>query len=69
MSTDLIAPKGKYRVVAVETLKGPLEDYLVGDYASQEEAVAKAESMGDKFEPAYVYDDKGVLIHQAGSKS
>jgi hypothetical protein len=66
---ELKAPKGQFRVVSVETVHGPLEDYLVGDFPTAEEAFAKADKVADKFDPAYVYDDKGQLLHRAGSRS
>ena len=34
----LKAPKGKFRVVGVDTFAGPTDDYLIGDFDTVEEA-------------------------------
>lgn len=65
MSTELKAPLSKTRVVGVDLFDH--EDYLVGDFDSQDEAFQKADdhnkarsgSMDDVY---YVYDDQGNYI-------
>lgn len=54
----LFAPKGKFRVVSVDTWKGPFEDELVGDFDTLDEAVraARAERYA-----VYIYDDTGKI--------
>lgn len=68
METELKAPKGKFRVVGVDTFEGPRADYLIGDYDTQEEAEAMATKRGGVMNPTYVYDDKGIgALFHAGS--
>ena len=62
----LKAPKGKFRVVAVDTFAGPTEDYLIGDYNSVVEAKKVCAEPSGQMNPCYVYDDSGKLLHEAG---
>jgi hypothetical protein len=65
----LAAPVGMYRVIGVDTFEHPTEgDYLVGDFDTLEEAKRAADKTGGQANPVYVYDDKGKLRHEAGSK-
>lgn len=61
------APKGKFRVVGVDTFDGG--DWVEGDCATREEAEALAREKGGKMTKMYVYDDEGTYIFQAGEVS
>jgi hypothetical protein len=61
----LKAPKGKFRVVGVDTFAGPAEDYLIGDYNSVENARKVCTERGGTMNPCYVYDDSGKPLHEA----
>jgi hypothetical protein len=65
----LIAPRGRFRVVGVDTFSGPYEDYLIGDCADKDEAVAIAAKHGRRLNPCYVFDSNGRCIFSAGSPS
>ena len=65
--TELKAPKGKYRVVGVDTFNLPYTDSLVGDFDTREEAEAAAYEYGGQMNPAHVYDDEGNHLFQVGS--
>ena len=67
MSTQLQAPRGKTRVVGVDLFDH--EDYLVGDYDTQEEAFTKADGHNEKRPGSmddvyYVYDDLGHFLRK-----
>lgn len=61
----LKAPKGKYRVVCVDTFDGG--DWVSGDFDTLAEAKKHADSKGGTMQKAYVYDDTGRYMHDAGS--
>lgn len=65
--TDLTlkAPKGKFRVVGVDTFDGT--DWVQGDYKTRDEAVKIAKEKGGTMLKTHVYDDKGNHIFEAGS--
>lgn len=63
--TKLKAPKGKYRVVGVDTFAN--EDWLVGDYNSSKEAKDIADKKGGSMTKMYVYDHDGKCLHEAGT--
>jgi hypothetical protein len=65
--TELTAPKGKFRVVGVDTFEGPTADYLIGDFDSLKEAMAETDKHGGVMNPVYCYDDQGTMLHSAGS--
>ncbi len=61
---DLKAPKGKFRVVGVDTFDGT--DWIEGDFKTKEEAFEKANTTGGEMLKTHVYDDKGNHLHDAG---
>ena len=60
--------KGQFRVVVVDTFEGWDADRLIGDYLNLTSAKRAADLRGDVMHPAYVYDDKGELVYQAGKR-
>ena len=65
MDRDRTAPAAKFRVVGVDLFSH--EDYLVGNYDSQEEAFKIADEnntqrKGSLDDIYYVYDDRGTYI-------
>jgi hypothetical protein len=64
MDGQLAAPKGKYRLVLVDTFEGPTEDELVGDFGDLEEAKKEADALVADMIHAYVYDEQGKLVHE-----
>lgn len=65
-SGKLIAPKGRFRVVLVDTFEGPFADVLLGDFSNQQDAKKVALAHAGNMTPCYVYDDCGKLIFSAG---
>lgn len=61
----LKAPKGKFRVVGVDTFSN--EDWLVGDFDSLSMAMEVADKKGGTMTKMHVYDDKGNHLHEAGT--
>lgn len=61
---DLKAPKGKFRVIGVDTFDGG--DWIVGDYRDKEEAFKNA-TVTQQMEIRYVYNDKGQRIYKQGT--
>ena len=61
----LIAPKGKFRIIGVDTFDGG--DWIVGEYDTLEEAINIANKKGGTMTMMYVYDDRGKLHHSAGT--
>lgn len=59
------APKGKFRVVGVDTFDGG--DWVYDDMDTLEEAKKFADEKGARMLRIYVYDDIGVCKHSAGS--
>ena len=66
MTGGLIAPKGKFRLVGVDTFEGPLADYLIGDYDTKEAAIEDCKRHGGHMNPCYVFDDAGNSLFRAG---
>ena len=64
-STDFKAPKGKFRVVGVDTFDGT--DWIEGDFATDKEAFSVAKSKGGTMLKTHVYNDKGIHIYEGGS--
>ncbi len=62
---QLQAPKGKFRVVCVDTFDGG--DWVNGDYDTKQEAIRTASEKGGTMLRAYVYDDKGNQVSNAGT--
>ncbi len=65
MGVELKAPKGKFRVVCVDTFSN--EDWVHGDFDTKQIAINKANKKGGNMLKAYVYDDQGKWLHGAGS--
>lgn len=59
------APKGKFRVVGVDTFDGG--DWLEGDFSTKEEAISHAVTKGGQMTKMHVYDDQGEHLHEAGT--
>ena len=59
------APKGKFRVIGVDTFDGC--DWVQGDFPSKDEALACAHAKGGQMTVMHVYDDTGRHIGNAGS--
>ena len=59
------APKGKFRVVGVDTFDGT--DWIEGDFKTKEEAFSRARSKGGEMLKTHVYNDKGVHVYEGGS--
>jgi hypothetical protein len=61
----LIAPKGKYRVVGVDTFAN--EDWVEGDFDTKDAALACAKANGGEMTKMHVYDDTGQHVGEAGT--
>jgi hypothetical protein len=61
---DFKAPKGKIRVIGVDTFDGL--DWIVGDYKTKKEAFEQADAKGGEMMKIHVYDDEGNHLHEAG---
>ena len=64
---DLKAPKGKYRVVLVDTFDGG--DCILGHRKHLDKAIELADEhgKGKQMTKVYVYDDKGNMVYSTGS--
>ena len=62
---SLKAPKGKYRVVLVDTFDGG--DCILLTTKFKQKALNLANDKGGSMTIVYVYDDKGRQIHKAGT--
>lgn len=60
-----VAPKGKYRVVCVDTFDGG--DWVAGDFDTRGAAIACAKENGGEMLKAHVYDDTGKHVLQTGT--
>ena len=63
----LTAPKGKFRVIGVDTFEGPRADYLIDDFKKLKDAIESARSHAGNMNPCYVYDDEGLGMWSGGS--
>ncbi len=63
--TEQKAPKGKFRVIGVDTFSN--EDWSYGDFDTEEEAIDLANKKGGEMLKTHVYNDKGKHLHQAGT--
>ena len=63
--TILKAPKGKVRVVGVDTFDNT--DWIIGDYMTEQEAIDVAELEGQRMLKTHVYNDNGKHLFSAGS--
>lgn len=62
---ELKAPKGKYRVIGVDTFSN--EDWIYGDYDSLKEARELAEKKGGNMLKTYVYNSNGTCLFGFGT--
>jgi hypothetical protein len=65
--TELTAPTGKFRVVAVVVEEESADVYTIGDFSSVAPAEKAAIQRAGIGSPVYVYDDKAKLIVRYGS--
>jgi hypothetical protein len=59
------APKGKYRVIGVDTFAH--EDWVQEDGTDKQSAIRIANEKGGNMQKMHVYDDQGNHIHEAGT--
>jgi len=59
------APKGKFRVICVDTFDGG--DWVHGDYDTKEEAIKWANTKSGEMLKSHVYDDAGRHVSEAGT--
>jgi hypothetical protein len=59
---DHHAPRGKFRVIGVDTFEGPFADHLIADCTTLQSAIQLASAHGAEMNPVYVYDDKGKFL-------
>lgn len=62
---DLKAPKGKFKVIGVDTFDGG--DWVVGIFSDKNKAIEKANSQGGIMSITYIYDDNGNQVYKAGT--
>lgn len=62
---DMCAPKGKFRVIGVDTFDGT--DWIEGDFDSEDEAFDASRKKGSTMLKTHVYDDKGNHLHSDGT--
>ncbi len=65
--SELTAPTGKFRVVAVVVDTDSADPYILGDFGSLAAAEQAAMQRAGTGSPVYVYDDKAKLIMRYGS--
>ena len=58
------APKGKYRVICVDTFDGG--DWIDGDYDSKAAALKAASEKGGEMLKVHIYDDQGLHVGEGG---
>lgn len=59
------APKGKFRVICVDTFDGG--DWVHGDFDTKDAAIKAAAAKGGNMLRAYVYDDAARQVSNAGT--
>lgn len=62
---DFKAPKGKFRVIGVDTFDGT--DWIDGNFTTKKAAIKHADERGATMLKTHVYDDKGNHIHEGGT--
>ena len=62
----LRAPRGRFRLVGVDTFAGPFEDFLVGDFEDLDDAKREAVARASRLVPFYIYNERGQMIFSAG---
>ncbi len=75
VSAARTAPKGQFRVLAVDTWNPPGDHEVVGDFLTLDAAIefankraASTKSGGDDYTEYYVYDDQGEFVAEGGQK-
>ena len=64
----LVAPKGMFRVVGVDTFKNPAgDDWIEGDFDTLEEAKDCADDESSDMKKMHVYNDQGEHLYDAGT--
>ncbi len=61
---EMIAPKGKFRVIGVDTFDGT--DWIEGDYDTKPEALKIAKEKGGTMLKTHIYDDEGTHVGDHG---
>lgn len=61
---DFKAPKGKFRIIGVDTFDGT--DWIEGDFDTKEIALATVKSKGGTMLKMHAYDDQGNHIGEGG---
>lgn len=64
---QLIAPRGKFRVVLVDRFEGPFADITLGDFRSLKRAMWMAKKHSGAMLCTYVYNDRGELMASFGT--
>ena len=62
---DFKAPKGKFRVIGVDTFDE--SDWVEGDFKTKGEALERANQKGGEMLVCHVYDDNGIHVGEAGA--
>ncbi len=65
MSVELVAPKGQYRVVFVDTFDN--DAHVHDDYDDDEIALSEAENLSGEMSVTHVYDDTGKHLGSFGT--
>jgi len=60
------APKGKFRVIGVDTFDMDGSDWIEGDFDTKEQALECARKKGGEMLKTHVYDDNGNHVGEAG---
>ena len=63
---ELKAPPKAFRVIGVD-LSDCLENFVLGDFSTLQEAKQAANRRAQVGSPIYIYDDKGELVERYGS--
>ena len=76
VSAARTAPKGQFRVLAVDTWNPPGDHQIIGDFPSLDAAMqvankhaASTKAGGDDYTEYYVYDDQGEFVAEGGNVS
>ncbi len=64
---DFKAPKGKFRVIGVDTFDSEGCDWIEGDFDTKEEAIRHAKLKGGTMLKMHVFDDAGNHVSEAGT--
>lgn len=64
-TVELKAPKGKFRVIGVDTFSH--EDWVYGDYDTLAEALEVVSDKGGVMNKTHCYNDQGAHLGQGGT--